>query len=208
MIKERVIQIIDYKEIAKERFFEKIGMTSANFRGKAKETPLNSNAIENILSEIPDLNINWLLTGKGKMLNSKKVEIGSGIPLVPIEALAGKGSGELQILENEIENRYYVPEFAKADFLIKVKGSSMYPKYSSGDILACIRTDKGKWGRLPWNKTFVLDTDTGIMVKRILKGIDSQHWILRSDNKEYQDIDMPIDAVYTISEVIGVIRFE
>ncbi len=68
MIKDRIIQLIEQKGIKKEEFFKKIGMTSANFRGKAKKTPLNSNAIENILTEIPDLNGHWLLTGKGEML--------------------------------------------------------------------------------------------------------------------------------------------
>lgn len=70
MIKDRVIQLIEYKGIAKELFYAKIGMTSANFRGAAKKTPLNSAAIENILSEIPDTNPTWLLTGKGNMILS------------------------------------------------------------------------------------------------------------------------------------------
>jgi predicted RNase H-like nuclease (RuvC/YqgF family) len=73
MIKDRIIQIIEYKKISKENFFTKIGMTSANFRGKAKETPINSTAIENILSEIPDVNPEWLLTGKGKILREDAV---------------------------------------------------------------------------------------------------------------------------------------
>lgn len=68
MIKERIIQLIEFKGIAKETFYPRIGMTSASFRGKAKETPINSTAIENILSEIPDTNPLWLLTGKGSML--------------------------------------------------------------------------------------------------------------------------------------------
>ncbi|GIJ93523.1 hypothetical protein CAPN002_07410 [Capnocytophaga stomatis] len=71
MIKERVIQVIEIKGIAKEKFFEKIGVTSANFRGNAKKTPLNSTTIENILSEIPELNPEWLLTGKGSMLKTE-----------------------------------------------------------------------------------------------------------------------------------------
>jgi len=68
MIKDRILQVIDYKGITKEIFFKKIEMTSANFRGNAKKTPLNSRAIKNILSEIPDLNLEWLITGKGNML--------------------------------------------------------------------------------------------------------------------------------------------
>ncbi len=67
MIKERIIQFIDLKGVTKEHFYNKIGMTSANFRGKAKETPINSTAIENILSEFPNLNLDWLITGKGEM---------------------------------------------------------------------------------------------------------------------------------------------
>ena len=67
MIKERIIQFIDLKGVTKEHFYNKIGMTSANFRGKAKETPINSTTIENILSEFPDLNLDWLITGKGEM---------------------------------------------------------------------------------------------------------------------------------------------
>lgn len=74
LIKERIIKIIEYKGIPKEEFYVKIGMTSANFRGKAKQTPINSTAIENILSEIPDVNPNWLLTGNGSMLKDGDVK--------------------------------------------------------------------------------------------------------------------------------------
>lgn len=70
MIKERVIQVLEYKGIAKEKFYVKVGATSANFRGNAKKTPLNSTTIENILSELPDINIEWLLTGNGSMLKN------------------------------------------------------------------------------------------------------------------------------------------
>lgn len=71
MIKERVIKLLEFKGIPKEKFYDKIGVTSANFRGNAKKTPLNSTTIENILSEIPDLNLDWLLTGSGSMIKSE-----------------------------------------------------------------------------------------------------------------------------------------
>lgn len=71
-IKERVMQLLEYKKIPKEKFFIAIGSTSSNFRGKAAKSPLNSTTIENILSEIPDLNVEWLLTGLGQMLKPAK----------------------------------------------------------------------------------------------------------------------------------------
>lgn len=67
-LKERVVFLAEHKKVIKEDFFKKIGVTSANFRGKAKSTPLNSNAIEKIFSAFPDISLEWLLTGKGKML--------------------------------------------------------------------------------------------------------------------------------------------
>ena len=71
MIKERIIQLLEKKGIGKEEFYVKIGMTSASFRGNAKKTPLNSNAIENLISIIPDVNPDWLLTGRGNMIKEK-----------------------------------------------------------------------------------------------------------------------------------------
>lgn len=72
MIKSRIIQLIEFKGIAKEFFYNKIGVTSANFRGKAKESDVGSITIAKILSEIPDANPEWLLTGKGSMLKETK----------------------------------------------------------------------------------------------------------------------------------------
>ena len=46
-------------------FCEKIGMSYGSFTGQAKNTPLNSNAIANILCIVPDVNLHWLLTGIG-----------------------------------------------------------------------------------------------------------------------------------------------
>ena len=70
MIKERMIEFIDSKGIVKERFYEMIGMTSANFRGPARNSPINSNAIKKMLEKFPDLNLYWLITGKEQMIRN------------------------------------------------------------------------------------------------------------------------------------------
>lgn len=134
-------------------------------------------------------------------------ETKKGIPLIPISAVAGTGNGDFQVHENDILQRFYVPGFEKADFLIPVKGDSMYPKYYSGDIIACMRVPKGTF--VEWNKAYVLDTTAGVMVKRILKVPEGSNWILRSENKEYQDIEVNPDTdIHHISKVIGLVRME
>ena len=65
-----MIEFIDSKGIVKERFYDMIGMTSANFRGNARNSPINFKAIKKMIENFPDLNLHWLITGEGKMINS------------------------------------------------------------------------------------------------------------------------------------------
>ena len=74
-IKERVLTLPKKHGISKEAFFDSIGMTSANFRGKAKQTPLNSNAIVNIISKYPDTDLYWLLNGVVKFETEDVINI-------------------------------------------------------------------------------------------------------------------------------------
>lgn len=212
MIKERVIQLIENKGIAKESFFEKIGMTSANFRGKAKETPLNSTAIENILSEIKDTNPEWLLTGKGDMLKRNKPQVTNlqnGIPLVYQTAIGGFGNNHFTLSDRDVKEYYVIPKFKHKhiDFMIEVEGSSMYPKYNSGDVVACKIIKEDTF--LQWNKTHVVATkDQGIIIKRIKKGNQENTLCMISDNNSYDPFEVPKDEITGIALVVGVIRLE
>lgn len=214
--------MLETRGVPKESFYKKIGMTSANFRGSAKTTPLNSKAIENILSEIPDINSEWLLTGKGGMFKPALADSHTfneptmvytpttdtnGIPLIGLEVAAGFGSANFAIKEEDIQNRYIVPDFNGIDFMIRVKGSSMYPKYSSGDIIACRILRESKF--IQWNKCYVIATnEQGLLVKRLKKGSDDNSLLAVSDNKEYEPFEIPTAEITGIALVIGVIRME
>jgi len=76
MIKKRVMYLLEYKKIPKENFFKEVGISSANFRGEQAKRPLNSKAIESIVSKFPDLNCEWLITGKGEMLKPSNDNLG------------------------------------------------------------------------------------------------------------------------------------
>ncbi|MCO5258878.1 MAG: hypothetical protein M9916_01925 [Crocinitomicaceae bacterium] len=211
-IKSRVIQFLENKGVNKEKFFQKIGVTSANFRGNAQKTPLNSNAIENIFTEFPEINLEWLLTGRGEMLRDKQEAshqpTKQGIPLIPLDAMAGFAIGSEQVVAYSTD-RYIVPEFdeLKVDFLIRVKGSSMYPKYNSGDIVACKKLALSDIF-FQWNKVYVLDTEQGALIKRIRKGSDAEHITLVSDNEKYEPFELELSQLHAVALVVGVIRLE
>lgn len=130
-----------------------------------------------------------------------------GIPLIPIEAMAGFGSGSVQVMDYETQ-RYVVPEFTelKVDFMLRVKGSSMYPKYNSGDLVACKKLVLSDIF-FQWNKVYVLDTDQGALIKRIKKGSE-ENLLIVSDNPSYEPYELHISKIHAIAIVLGVIRLE
>ena len=130
-----------------------------------------------------------------------------GIPLIPIEAMAGFGTGGVQVMDYDTE-RYVVPEFTElnVDFMLRVKGSSMYPKYNSGDLVACKKLVLNDIF-FQWNKVYVLDTDQGALIKRIKKGSDD-HLQIVSDNPSYEPYELHLSKIHAIAIVLGVIRLE
>jgi phage repressor protein C with HTH and peptisase S24 domain len=111
----------------------------------------------------------------------------------------------MQVLEYECE-RFVIPVFKEAEFLISIKGSSMYPKYSSGDIVACKKLPLDTFFQL--HKVYVLDTEQGALIKRIEEGETPDTLTIVSDNQEYKSFQLHKSKIYSIAIVLGVIRQE
>jgi phage repressor protein C with HTH and peptisase S24 domain len=155
-----------------------------------------------------------LLAKKVNALNGKEINVehiakktDSGIPLIGLDVAAGFGTAEFSISDQDIQALYVVPDFSNIDFMIRIKGNSMYPKYSSGDIIACRKIHDSKF--IQWNKCYVIATiEQGLLVKRIRQGENLDHLLAVSDNKEYEPFEIPKDEITGIALVVGVIRLE
>jgi len=128
------------------------------------------------------------------------------LPLIPLPAMAGFLKGAADIDPNEIE-WYFVPAFRDCTFLIRVKGDSMAPRYLSGDIVAC-REVHDTATFFQWGKPYVLDTDQGVVLKRVRRSELPEHVLCVSDNPEYDPFDVPIAGIYHLAIVRGLIREE
>ena len=95
-----------------------------------------------------------------------------GIPLLPVDAVAGVLSGnDMQVMDYDCEY-YNIPTFKGAEFLIQISGDSMQPKYYSGDIVACKRLPIDTF--FQWNRVYVIGSEQGVIIKRVRKGTDEQ----------------------------------
>lgn len=146
--------------------------------------------------------------------NGRKVETAhqvpegsdEGIPLLPISAMAGAFTGEVTVMEYECE-RYVIPAFRGADFMIRVTGDSMYPTYRSGDLVACQRVPLEDLF-FQWNKVYVLDTVQGPLIKRIKRGTDPDHILIVSDNTDYDPYEITRNQFNGVALVRGIVRIE
>lgn len=208
-IKQRILQFVEYLNVTKREFYAKCGISRGTLENN---TGITEESLAKLFATYKQVNPLWVVTGEGEMLRdeknvAKKVDakcIGS-IPLIPLNAFAGAVKGEMQVLEYECDH-YVVPIFKEADFLIPVKGSSMIPKYSSGDIVACKRIPSDTF--FQWNKVYVLDTEQGALIKRIKKAESPDHILLVSENDKYEPFELPINKINALAIVVGVIRLE
>jgi len=219
-IKERLEKIAAFDSLSIRRFEEKCGLKRGNISNMSNESSIGSDKLSKIIDTYSSIDIEWLLTGKGDMLKNETTrpvqntscavisdgKDAKGIPLIPLHAMAGVLRGEISVLEYECE-QYVVPAFKGADFLIPVKGNSMFPTYQSGDIVACQRTPMSSVF-FQWNKPYVLDTAQGAIIKRIRPGVDDEHVQIVSDNTDYLPFYLHKSEIYAVALVIGIIRLE
>lgn len=168
----------------------------------------------------------WLLTGEGAMLQKTEnnnaptpkhtVEIAhqvphgssEGIPLIPLDAVAGfpaESGGGVRLEDCE---RYVIPEFENkgANFLIRVSGDSMVPLYYSGDLLACRKITDIRF--FQWGTVYVLETSQGVLVKRVQESVDHADSILcvSENSSVHHPFLLPRDDIRSLSTIVGLVR--
>lgn len=206
------MKFLEYKGVSKYEFYQKTGISNGIL---SQKNGLSEENLLRFLNYFGEISPEWLLTGNGPMLRSdlpvahQATKPDAGVPLIPIDAIAGIPAGE-SIAVRFIDCAHYViPEFANlnVEYMIRVSGSSMYPKYSNGDILACRRVQDVLF--FQWGKIYVIDSSQGALVKRVFQDEDPDRILLVSDNKEhYPPFSIPKSDIRSLSIVVGVIRLE
>lgn len=188
---------------------------------------------ELLFAKCEEISPSWLLTGEGDMLKQhtpQKEQTKSRqeaemiptiftcnnthdnaplIPLVTQNAVAGFGNENFAIQEADVKEYYVVPKFRyhQVDFMIEISGSSMYPKYNSGDVVACTILHDGAF--IQWNKCHIVATrEQGILCKRLMPGASDDCLKMVSDNPNYPPFDVPKNEITGIALIVGVIRLE
>lgn len=180
---------------------------SVGLIGKCRKSGngMASDSIEKILRAYPVLSADWLITGEGEMYKKEDEHEVKSVPLVPIDAIAGHGLpvfGDLSY-----DDYYVVREFRECDFLVRVKGDSMSPKFTGGDIVACKKVENMIF--FQWGRVYVIYTQSqGVMIKRVQPSEKPDCIKCVSDNEKYAPFDVPTDDIVALALVNGSISLE
>lgn len=208
--KDRLLQFLKYAEMGQTAFENKVGWSRGHI-SKIKGA-VGSDMIAKIAESFPELNIDWLITGKGNMLKKETDQLvkinaeGDELKGVPyyenVEATCGIIS---QFNDYPETPTFFInyEHFNDCTAYIPVVGDSMYPQYCAGEIVAVKRIfnlDIIQWGEA----YFVVTNENS----NSLKTIKQVHWcedpskiILRASNPNYKG-DTLIDKADIISMFI------
>ena len=203
-VKDRLKAYLSAKNISMAEFGRRIGVSGAYVTSMRKS--IQPDKIERIRAEFPDLDIDWLLTGKEKE-QKQTVDIALGNPTETrphVDLYAAGGGNEVLdgVTLSQCEQMPVVTILPRYDFTMRVTGESMQPQIRPGDVVACMRIDEPTF--LQWGRIHVLSTSQGIVIKKIFDAGDGIRCV--SFNKDYPDFVIPKQEIYSFNLVVGLIR--
>lgn len=204
-VKSRLIEFIDHKGMSRRSFSLGIGASSSFVNSISKG--IGPEYIERIKEKFPELNISWLMTGDGQMLNGSapavKQEV--GVPYYDVDVTASITESFNDVRE---EVQYYInyPPLNDCDAAFPVFGESMIPDFFPGEVVM-VREIRNVSSML-WGEPYLIITNAACDNMRTIKNVylseDRQSFILRATNPRYAgDTVVAIDNVLKIFLVKG-----
>lgn len=180
--RKRILEYIDLKGITKYKFYKDVGLSNGYLD---KEGNIGSDICEKISYQYDDLDLTWLITGKGSMLKSSlrvnSIEDIQDTPtdramsiyklktdyfntekqLIPLYEISG-AAGLTTLFDNkhvqQIPLDYIsIPNAPKCDGAVFVRGDSMYPVLKAGDIVCYKHIENLE--DIYWGEMYLLDID-------------------------------------------------
>ena len=234
-VKERIKRFIEAEGLSAAAFEKEIGASNGYVNSISKSIGIDK--LNLVLEKYPNLNLEWLITGKGTMLKNKtlsttpKVEVippvrvegkdlmpkvvvvddqdEERIPLVPVYAQAGYLSGYDDCSFIETLPTYSLPTLRNGTYrMFQVSGLSMFPTLQDGSYVVGKFVED--WQSLTSNRVYVVvPQNDGIIVKRVINSIEKYGTLYcKSDNRTYPHISVHLSEVKEVWECKMHLSFE
>ena len=195
---ERILQFIEYLGISVSEFERNCDLSNGAVSKMGDNT--RRSTINKIYNVYPQLNTDWLLTGKGDMLNAEQLPSSSPITdkvitdnnsnnqspphIIKYYPNVNGSMGGVQFLDdpNEMVCDITIPGYSDCKFAINAYGDSMYPLIKSGQIILM-----SEWYEsfIDWGRIYLVVTKSGYrVIKRLYPGASNTTITCKSENSE------------------------
>lgn len=219
-VKQRLKDFIKSQNISIRQFCLSIDVSEGFV--SAMVNSMSPDKITRITTHYPSLNIGWLLTGEGNMLNTdvehtqeagesitpynrtnntktKDVEIFTTY-LLPMRAMGGSLAMAAEAaMMRDCEK--IVSPIGKVDFAITITGESMTPEYPNGSQVLIKKVNEQAF--IEWGRVYVLDTCNGPVIKKLMPSMrGDDHVMCVSINQDYPPFDVCKSDVFGVYQVL------
>ena len=225
LIKRNILQYIDYKGISDYKFYKDSGITRGVL---SQNNGLSEDNMMRFLAYAPDVNLTWLLTGRGNMLITEDTQLSGvnvaeqfplrtdrkldlqSVPLYELDATAGLVALFSDTTRSAPINYLQIPDLPPCDGAIYVRGDSMYPLLKSGDIVLYKQVHDMQYG-IFWGEMYLIsanvDGDEFVTIKYIHKSERENCVKLVSHNQHHEPKDIPISMIRALALVKASVRY-
>lgn len=200
-VANRINVLIEELGENRNSFSNKIGVTPSTIATAiSRNKGVSSDLLQKIIDVFTNVNINWLLTGKGEILKNSSTDIvvmestTAGVPYY--ESIDVSGGIVPMFNDNKEIPTFYInyPHFNDCTAYLPVVGDSMYPKYASGEIIAVKQIFN--LDMIQWGEAYLIIGNSNTDDLRTVKLVhphpeDSKKIVLRASNPNFKG-DTPI----------------
>ena len=161
--KNRVLQFISHKGINKTIFLNDTNIKRGFLDKDKLGASVSDLLLEKIVTTYPEINLNWLITGKGDMLNmdylnkyESKIfseDKTTSIPVYTIDEIAN--ANHTLFNSKNSEAILSIPHMPNCDGAIYIHTDSMYPILKTGDLV-CYKKILD-FSYIYWGEMYILD---------------------------------------------------
>lgn len=216
--KDRLLEFLRYKGMGQQKFEISIGMSNG-WANKVGDS-IRENTLKKINEVYPELNIAWLKTGIGTMLNDNgeseetlytpkeehsqttdSEDTAKWILLLPVSAQGGS-LNDFVVSVKESDCEKVVSPIRGVDFAMTVSGDSMSPEYPNGSRIFIKKINERAF--IEWGKVYVLDTCNGTLIKILVPSDKDGYVKCVSINTDpiFAPFEVALEDIYGVYKVL------
>jgi len=197
----RIKYLMKEMGVRQVQFAERIGVDTSNLSKYLNaHMPLSESLLNRIVVNL-GVSKEWLLDGTDLPFGKPPVRVDTGeggnlsalaptgTPVYDVDATAGTASGRNGLFASEnIVGWVNLPNMSPNCRIVRVSGDSMAPVISDGDFVAVREVSNPN--QIYWGQIYIVQLDDFRLVKYVRRHTDPNMVVLRSENPNYDDMDV------------------